>query len=181
MSTIYFTYGRFNPPTIGHKFLFDTLSKGPGDHLIAVSRSQSTKKDPLPSAIKMGILQELFPKNNFEAATEDCPDFIAFIRRLNYEYDHLRMFCGQDRLEVYDRVVHQYNGIDYNFKSIQVKSIGNRLDEGTDLQQASSSLMREAVRDDDFETFYKYFPNGTEKRAEQIFELMKEYMLIEAI
>ena len=47
--TVFFTFGRMNPPTIGHEKLLDTLSKksGSNPYRIYLSQSQDKYKYPL--------------------------------------------------------------------------------------------------------------------------------------
>ena len=43
--TVSFTFGRFNPPTIGHEKLCDAVKKAnPSDYKIFASQSQNPKK-----------------------------------------------------------------------------------------------------------------------------------------
>ena len=42
-----FCFGRMNPPTIGHKQVFDTMQSQGGEMKIFVSQSQDKKKNPL--------------------------------------------------------------------------------------------------------------------------------------
>ena len=70
MKTCYFTFGRFNPPTIGHEKLLRTVEKeaGSDDYLIYPSQSLDKKDNPLPYAYKVEILQKMFPWANIETA-----------------------------------------------------------------------------------------------------------------
>ena len=52
--TVAITFGRFNPPTIGHEKLCDAVRKAnPSDYKIYASHSQNPKKDPLQYAKKI--------------------------------------------------------------------------------------------------------------------------------
>ena len=60
-----FTFGRFNPPTIGHEKLIEKVAKtasGSKDYSIYVSQSQSPAKDPLPYALKIAYMRKIFKK-----------------------------------------------------------------------------------------------------------------------
>ena len=46
-STAAFIFGRFNPPTIGHKKLYDKLASVSDVHFVFVSPTQDSKKNPL--------------------------------------------------------------------------------------------------------------------------------------
>ena len=65
-STAVFTFGRFNPPTIGHQKLLQAVQKVArqkgGDAHIFGSYSQDNKKNPLRHKSKMKSLKEMFPR-----------------------------------------------------------------------------------------------------------------------
>jgi len=46
--TVYFTFGRMNPPTVGHEKLLDTLARkaGKNPYRIFLSQTQDKKKEP---------------------------------------------------------------------------------------------------------------------------------------
>ena len=58
-----FAFGRFNPPTIGHKKLIDTVvdAADGGDFYIFTSQSQDPDKNPLDYQTKVSFLKKLFP------------------------------------------------------------------------------------------------------------------------
>ena len=60
-----FVFGRFNPPTIGHEKLFNTLKKVSrgGAYRIYASKSQDPKKNPLAFKDKVKFLRKMFPKH----------------------------------------------------------------------------------------------------------------------
>jgi hypothetical protein len=61
---VYFTFGRMNPPTIGHGKVMDVLAKksGKSDYKVYVSQSQNAKKDPLSYTDKVKHVRKMFPK-----------------------------------------------------------------------------------------------------------------------
>ena len=61
--TIAFTFGRFNPPTIGHEKLLNKLkSVRADDTFIYASHSQNPEKDPLQYVKKIAYMKQSFPK-----------------------------------------------------------------------------------------------------------------------
>ena len=54
-------FGRFNPPTIGHKKLLDGAKVAKGDLRIYPSRSQDPKKNPLEPGQKVEVMKKMFP------------------------------------------------------------------------------------------------------------------------
>ena len=65
MSRAVFTFGRFNPPTIGHEKLIQAVAKQAGrdDYLIFTSHSLDKKKNPLKSDVKVKYMKLMFPKH----------------------------------------------------------------------------------------------------------------------
>ena len=60
--TVTLVFGRFNPPTIGHKKLLDEQPKvAKGDLRIYPSRSQDPKKNPLEPGQKVEVMKKMFP------------------------------------------------------------------------------------------------------------------------
>src|SRR5210317_803294 len=62
--TVYFTFGRMNPPTIGHEKLLNALASkaGKNPYRVFVSQSQDRKKNPLSYKDKIKIIRKMFPK-----------------------------------------------------------------------------------------------------------------------
>ena len=64
--TVIFTFGRFNPPTVGHEKLITAVqsvakSKG-GDFFVYPSQSQDPKKNPLDRNTKIKYMKKMFSK-----------------------------------------------------------------------------------------------------------------------
>ena len=77
--TIVFTFGRFNPPTVGHEILIKAVesvarSEG-GDYLIFPSHSQDARKNPLTQSKKIKYMKKMFPgyKRNIVTSTSKEP------------------------------------------------------------------------------------------------------------
>ena len=64
--TVVFSFGRFNPPTIGHQKLLQkviqTAKKKGGQSKLFVSYSQDPKKNPLTASKKLHISRKCFQK-----------------------------------------------------------------------------------------------------------------------
>ena len=59
MKKVYVTFGRLNPPTIGHEKLIKAVQSkaGSDDWLIVTSQSVNQKTDPLPYKTKVELIQ----------------------------------------------------------------------------------------------------------------------------
>ena len=61
---ITFTFGRFNPPTIGHEKLMDATKKAATkEYRVYASKSQDAKKNPLQYEQKVKWMKRMFPKH----------------------------------------------------------------------------------------------------------------------
>ena len=63
---VYFTFGRMNPPTIGHEKLLDKLSanaRSSFPYRVYLSQVQDQKKNPLEYSKKVKIARKIFPKH----------------------------------------------------------------------------------------------------------------------
>ena len=84
--TAVFTFGRFNPPTIGNEKLIEKVASeakkvAGAPYYIYASHSENPKKEPLPYTKKVAYMKKMFPRykkniivsrarNIFEVATE---------------------------------------------------------------------------------------------------------------
>ncbi len=62
--SVVFTFGRFNPPTIGHeKLIRKVVSESSGnDYRIYVSQSSDPERNPLQYKEKVQLMRKMFPK-----------------------------------------------------------------------------------------------------------------------
>jgi nicotinamide mononucleotide adenylyltransferase len=62
---VYFTFGRMNPPTVGHGKVMDMLAKksGTNPYKVFVSQTQDAKKNPLSYSDKVRHVRKMFPKH----------------------------------------------------------------------------------------------------------------------
>ena len=72
---VVFTYGRFNPPHLGHKMMIEEIIKKARNTnkkpVIVVSHSVGNMKNPLPVANKLRILRRWFPSVTFMASAKN--------------------------------------------------------------------------------------------------------------
>jgi len=163
-----FTFGRFNPPTIGHEILIKAVesvarSKG-GDYLIFPSHSQDAKKNPLTQSKKIKYMKKMFPgyRKNIVVSTSKDPLEIA-VELYNKKYTNLVMVVGSDRVRDFQGILDRYNGEDskhgfYEFDKIEVVSAGERDPDAEGATGMSASMMREAAVKGDFQTFRSGIP-----------------------
>lgn len=160
-------FGRFNPPTIGHKKLVDhirsTAEAGNSDYNIFGSHSQDPKKNPLNSGAKATYLKEMFPEDSenivYDPKVRNVLDALEGAYARGYKVANV--VVGSDRLEEFKKLANKYNGDKYNFSAINVISAGDR-DESAgddDVSSMSASKMRAAVAAGDYSSFAKGIPD----------------------
>ena len=96
--SVVFTYGRFNPPHLGHKMMIEEMMKLNKKVVVVVSHSQDKKKNPLSVADKVRILKTWFPKLDVRASSKNMS--IAKIAE-NFAEDSV-MVVGEDRAKAFD-------------------------------------------------------------------------------
>ena len=168
--TAVFTFGRFNPPTIGHQKLLQAVQrvsrqKG-GKPFIYGSHTKDPKRNPLSHSVKMTYLKEMFPKE-MKGYKHDVVKLNTAINVAVHltEYDHLVMVVGSDRVEDFQKLLDTYNGVDarhgrYEYQTIEVISAGERDPDAEGVTGMSASKMRAAAVSGDYESFKLGCPKG---------------------
>ncbi len=172
----YFTFGRFNPPTKGHRENFTAISNmATGyDFFIYCSQSYDKKgKNPLTLERKLYYMRKMFPFIDKEkiigAATIKTP--VDCLQDLMMRgYDHVCFVVGSDRIKSME-FIKKYNGKDYTFLSLEIKSSGQRDADG-DSFKISGTNQRKAAFNDDFKNFRKGTPSTLSDNG--VKSLMKE-------
>lgn len=157
--TVVFTFGRFQPPTTGHKLVVDkvkSVAKEKGaDYVIYTSKTQDKKKNPLDVATKIEYLKKMFPGTKFKAANDKERTPIEVVISLNKKYKHLIMVAGSDRVETFKELLNKYNGKEYNYSSIEVVSSGERDPDSDSVSGISGTKLRDLAVSGDFASFKK--------------------------
>lgn len=156
-----FSFGRMNPPTIGHRKLLDTLAQSPGDYLIFLSQTHDKKKNPLDYPTKLKFIKEMFPEHAKHVIEDASLNTIMKVASYLYErgYQSVTLVAGSDRIEDLSKLLNTYNGVEgkahgyYNFDSIDAVSSGEREDGAEGVAGVSASNARAAAAAGDFEKF----------------------------
>jgi len=170
--TVAFTFGRFNPPTIGHEKLIKKVkSLSTNDHKIYLSRSNDPKKNPLTPTQKLSYMKKLFPAHarNIEINKTNMILDIATMLH-NKGYTNITMVAGSDRVREFETILKKYNGVSsrhglYDFEDIKVVSAGERDPDAEGATGMSASKMRDAASKGDLDSFKKGLPNSTYAQA----------------
>ena len=182
-STAVFTFGRFNPPTVGHQKMIQKLlevgDEEDADVYVFGSHTKDKKKNPLSHEQKMSYMVEMFPEmKDYEDPGDQIRTALDAAVYLN-DYDKLIMVVGEDRVESFDNLLQRYNGKEmkkgeYDFEQIQVINAGVRDPDAEGLEGMSASKMREAVMKEDKDTFSSGVPVGYDSM--RMFEDVKKGM-----
>ena len=157
-------FGRFNPPTTGHKKLLDTAKgiSGDNDFRIYPSRSHDPKKNPLDPGTKIKFMKKMFADYEDEIVNEkDMKTIFDVLMTAQEEgYKEVTIVVGSDRLGEFKNLATKYNGDLYNFDSIAVVPGGTRDSDAEGVEGMSASKIRKAVKDDDRKAFERGIPSS---------------------
>jgi len=160
--TLTVTFGRFNPPTVGHGKLLAAAQKAAQgeDMKIYPSRSQDAKKNPLDPDMKVSFMKKMFPDYSENIINDDEMKsiFNVLVAADEAGYKNVNIIVGSDRQAEFENLATKYNGELYNFDNIRVISAGVRDSDAEGVEGMSASKMRKAVMDDDYDSFRKGTP-----------------------
>ena len=153
-----FGFGRFNPPTVGHEKLMDTISKTAGEggqYRVYPSRSQDAKKNPLDPREKIDYMRKMFPKHaNAIVDDENTRTIFDVLKGAHAKgFKTVNVVVGSDRVKEFENLANKYNGQLYDFDKINIVSAGERDASAKGVEGMSASKLRKAAMDDDYETF----------------------------
>ena len=175
---VYFTFGRFQPPTIGHAENFKAVAGKAGkcDYYIYLSQTVNKKgSDPLPPDRKLYYAKKMFPQLP-KKIRSGPKDPVAVLSELQSQgYDDAYLVVGSDRVQAM-QWIKNYNGKDYTFRKIEVISSGERDADG-DTFAISGTKMRRAAEAGDFERFKKGIPKALgPKETRNLFDEIAELL-----
>ena len=185
---IAFTFGRFNPPTIGHEKLLNKVAAQRADqYIIYLSRSEDSAKNPLAFREKVAVMKRMFPRHAGKIAVSNSNKvFDILIELYKKKFTEITMVVGSDRVREFDTIIKRYNGDKnkhgyYNFDRISVVSAGERDPDAEGAMGMSASKMRAAAKKKDFTSFKKGLPrNFSLKNSETLFKLVRRGMNLAA-
>ena len=163
--TCVFTFGRFNPPTIGHEKLLDKVGavakSNPGaPYYVFASHSENAKKDPLPYAKKVAYMKKMFPNHAKNIVVDKARNvFEIAVSLYNKGHKSIVMVVGSDRVSEFDSLLNKYNGVEarhgyYGFDNIEVVSAGERDADSDGVTGMSASKMRAAASENRYKNEY---------------------------
>ena len=186
---VFFTFGRMNPPTIGHGKVLDTISKksGRNDYKIYLSQVSNAKKDPLSYSDKIKHIRKMFPKHARQVIINKNvrTAFDAVVDLYDSGYRNVNMIVGSDRVSEFDVLLKKYNGVKgrhgfYNFENIRVISAGERDPDAEGVTGMSASKQRENAKANDYTAFAQGVPSKMSDRdTRKLFNDVRKGMQLE--
>ena len=184
--TVYFTFGRLNPPTRGHEMLLNKLatSAGKNPYRIYLSRSNDANKNPLTYNDKIKFARKMFPKHARQIIKNNEITTLMDIASSLYNDGFVNVVMAVDgpRSREFDILLNKYNGVKgrhgfYNFKSIKFVNVGERDDSSEGIDGVSATKQRNAAKENDFVAFSQGLPKSMSNAdAKQLFNAVRKGM-----
>jgi hypothetical protein len=182
------TYGRMNPPTIGHvklaKKILSEARRHKAEPYICLSPTQNAKKDPLGPERKLYYVEKTIgPHIHIDIKVSL---FKALSDLYSKGFKKLVFVVGSDRLSKFSKWISQYNGVEgkshgfYDFTDIDFVSSGDRDPDAEGAAGMSASKLREFAVSGDLDSFKK----GTKlsvKDTKSMYNEIRKAMKIETI
>ena len=191
--TAIFTFGRFNPPTLGHEKLVTAVAnvarREGGEYFVYPSHSQDTKKNPLDQTTKTKYMKMMFPKHKGNIVISTAKNALEIASELHDDgYTNLVMVVGSDRVKDFQSLLDRYNGDEnkahgfYDFDKIKVVSAGERDPDAEGVSGMSASKMRQSAVEGDFKTFRSGIPSSlNDKETKKMFNDIRKGMRLSVV
>ena len=188
---IYFSFGRMNPPTIGHEKLLEKLSStsGSSPYRMYLSQSYDPKSNPLPYKEKVKTVRKMFPRHARGVILNSRLKNVMEVASSLYKegYKRVTMVVGSDRVIEFKALLERYNGKKgrhgfYNFQRMNVVSAGARDPDAPGATGMSASKLRESARSNDFTTFSQGLPRSFSNRdSKALFNSVRKGMNLKPV
>ena len=184
--TIYFTFGRMNPPTIGHEKLLDVLARkaAKNPYRIFLSPSQDKDKNPLQYKEKLKLARKMFPRHARSIVMSPKARNVMEVASAIYNegFKNVVMVVGSDRVNEFTARLKAVNGKKgrhgfFHFAKIDVVSAGNRDPDAEGTEGMSASKMRAAANSGDFSQFAQGLPKAiSNAEAKKVYNAIRKAM-----
>lgn len=160
--TAVFTYGRMNPPTIGHQKVIDKVKsvarEEGGIGYIIPTHTTDNKKNPLIFDEKKQVLSYMVDGLTILDAGKTLLHSLQYLQ--SHGYKKIIQIAGKDRLEEFNSFRDQYNNkpdksgkIPFSFDSYTIISSGERDPDSEGIEGVSASKVRNYAITGEYEMF----------------------------
>jgi hypothetical protein len=158
---VFFTFGRFNPPTTGHEKLVTKVKRlaGSNPHRIYVSLKNDTM-NPLTHKDKIRFMQKAFGSGINVVDDPSVRDaFIAINKMSDEGFNSFVFVVGSDRVSEFERQLGNFMKRYHPSSKLKIVSAGDRDPDADDVSGMSASKMREFAKQNDFHSFRRGIPS----------------------
>ena len=178
--TAVFTWGRMNPPTVGHEKLVNKVKQVAQQNNamphIYLTQTYDSKKNPIPYGTKIRLAQKAFGNIVSKSKSKTLIQVMKELQTMGH--NKVIMVVGSDRVQEFKTLLNRYNGKDFSFESINVVSAGNRDPDADSVSGMSATKMREAAAANDMAAFKKGLPQKLQSQAAKIMQTVRDGMQI---
>ena len=172
-------WGRFNPPTIGHSKVVDSIkriaSSTKADAMLYLSHTENSTTDPVPYTQKIQFATKAFGRLVKQSSASNITQILQELEKQGYT--NVILVVGQDRIREFDTFLHKYNGIDYHFSNLKIVSAGMRDPDAEGATGMSGSKMRQYAVAGDFTSFKKGVPSKLKgKNVTDLYNMVRKGM-----
>ena len=115
VKAVVFTFGRFNPPTVGHGKLITKVAAAAigNQYRIYASQSNDSKKNPLKYKEKIRVMRKMFPKHGRNIIEDKNAKTALHIASILHDqgFTRMTMVVGSDRITEFQKLLKNYNAI----------------------------------------------------------------------
>lgn len=152
--TVVFTFGRMQPPTIGHELLInklvETARNHNADHVVYLSQTQNNKTDPLDWDFKRRVCNTAF-RGVYISEDKSIKNPFLALESLSGVYSNVIMVAGSDQSDEFLNRFRPYaKKLSVNFS---VVNAGQRINESDGVEGISATKMRNYAMNNSKELF----------------------------
>ena len=180
------SFGRFNPPTIGHEKVIEKVSSIAGSAPMRIYPSHTVgSRDPLPHAKKIAYMRKMFPryKKNIVADKQAKTIINIAVKLYDEGFTDMVMVAGSDRVAEFEKLLNTYNGVEgkrhgyYKFNTLRIINAGQRDPDSEGVEGMSASKMRAAAQASNYKVFKSGIPNTlNDKDCKKLYLDVRKHM-----
>lgn len=166
LTHLYFTFGRFQPPSSQHEQLFKKLKDISNDnYIIYASQTFDKFKNPLKWEEKVDIITSMGYKVSSNKSYKTPAN--VFEQAANNGYTDVTMLVGEDRLETFTNAFSKYKDL-WKLNSVNIIEYGCRSN-----CQISSTYIREFAKNNNY-NMYEKLVSPSINNKQDLFNTLKE-------